>query len=97
MYESPIKTILQTMQEKLEADVLEIIQRHNVIVDKDELTKALKYDRDSYQKGYKDGIKEFAERLREKSYPFPCAIGVEYAVTIRTINDTLKETESENK
>lgn len=42
-----------------------------------------------------EAYKEFAERLKEKSYPFPCAIGVENAVTIRTINDLLEEMESE--
>ena len=38
-----------------------------------------------------EAVKEFAERLREKAYPFPCAIGVENAVTIRAINDLVKE------
>lgn len=38
-----------------------------------------------------EAVKEFAERLKEKAYPFPCAIGVENAVTIRDINDILKE------
>lgn len=38
-----------------------------------------------------EAIKEFAERLKEKTYPFPCAIGVENAVTIRGINDLVKE------
>lgn len=36
-------------------------------------------------------VREFAERLKEKTYPFPCATGVEYAVTIRAINDAVKE------
>ncbi len=36
-------------------------------------------------------IEEFAERLKKKAYPFPCAIGVENAVTIRAINDLTKE------
>ena len=38
-----------------------------------------------------EAIKGFAERLKKKTYPFPCAIGVENAVTIRTIDDVLKE------
>lgn len=41
--------------------------------------------------------KEFAERLKKKTYPFPCAIGVENAVTIRAINDLLAEMESEGR
>ncbi len=38
-----------------------------------------------------EAIKEFAERLKKKTYPFPCAIGVENAVSIRTIDDLVKE------
>lgn len=45
-----------------------------------------------------EAVKEFAERLKKKTYPFPCAIGVENAVTIRVINDLVKEmTENEGK
>ena len=33
----------------------------------------------------------FAEKLKKKIYPFPCCIGVEYAVTVRAINDIVKE------
>lgn len=43
-----------------------------------------------------EAIKEFAERLKEKAYPFPCAVGVEYAVTIRAINDLVKEMTGNN-
>lgn len=46
---------------------------------------------EAYFSGRADGIKEFAERLKKKTYPFPCAIGVENAVTIRAINDLVKE------
>ena len=28
-----------------------------------------------------------ADELRKQAYPFPCAIGVEYAVTLRAISD----------
>ena len=33
--------------------------------------------------------KEYIEReaIKSKSYPFPCAIGVEYAVPLRAINE----------
>lgn len=41
--------------------------------------------------------KEFAERLKKKTYPFPCAIGVENAVTIRGINDLLAEMEGDGE
>ena len=41
-------------------------------------------------------IKKFVERLKNNSYPFPCAIGVEHAVTIRAINDLVKEMVGDN-
>ena len=41
----------------------------------------------------KKQLRQFAERLKEKSYPFPCAIGVEYAVPYCKIDETLKEYE----
>ena len=34
-----------------------------------------------------EAIKEFAEKLKRKAYRFPCAIGTEYAVPIRVINE----------
>lgn len=34
-----------------------------------------------------EAIKEFAEKLKRKAYRFPCAIGTEYAVPIRAINE----------
>ena len=47
--------------------------------------------KNGYKDGYEAGAREFAERLKEKTYPFPCAIGVEKAVTIRAINDLVTE------
>lgn len=44
-----------------------------------------------------EAISEFAERLKKKTYPFPCAIGVENAVTIRAINDLVEEMAGEIK
>lgn len=58
-------------------------------------------ERDAYKDVLDTAIaearKEFAERLKKKTYPFPCAIGVENAVTIRGINDLLAEMESEGE
>lgn len=36
-------------------------------------------------------LKQFAERLKKKAYPFPCAIGVEYAIPHCKVDETLKE------
>lgn len=38
-----------------------------------------------------EAVREFAERLKNKTYPFPCAIGVENAVTLRAIDELLEE------
>lgn len=54
-YESPITLIVGEMETKMENDTMQIIQRYGIDVDKEELLKALKYDRDQYDKGYRNG------------------------------------------
>ena len=54
-YESPIRIIASQVEMKMENDVLQAIQRYDIQVDKDELIKALNYDRQQYEKGYRDG------------------------------------------
>ena len=60
-WESPIKTIAEQIYKetarRLDETVYEAVLNTNVIVDKDELVKALQYDRDQYDKGYKNGYK----------------------------------------
>lgn len=61
MYKSPIDVIVDEMQTQLVQDhenqILRAVQSVDVHVDKDELVKALQYDRDQFDRGYKDGIK----------------------------------------
>lgn len=68
MYNSPIEMIIGNMQMQQEGEIFRAVQNIGVNVDKDELLKALQYDRGQYEKGYKDGIKDgikdFAERLK---------------------------------
>lgn len=59
MYESPINIIQGEMQMQLEGEVYKAIQKVGVDVDKEELLKALQYDREQYKKGYNDAIEEF--------------------------------------
>lgn len=59
MYESPV-TILydrvaKAANERLEDHIMREIHRVGVVVDKDELIRAMNYDRGQYQKGYQDG------------------------------------------
>ena len=77
-YKSPIE-IITTMHNQIEHDVennvFKLIRAYGINVDKDELIKALKYDRDQYNAGYIDGsrgknqiLKEFAMYATEKYF-----------------------------
>ena len=63
MYESPITLINGAFYLNLEDGVYKAVRQTGVVVDKDELIKALKYDRDQYNKGYADAK---AEQKRKK-------------------------------
>lgn len=64
MYESPTEIIQTEMQ--MDGEILKAVQGVGIDVNKEELIKALAYDREQYVKGYKDGVKDLAERLRNK-------------------------------
>lgn len=74
MWESPINVMeiqdsfVSEIKEKTEEMVFTEIKRIGIDVNKEELIKALQYDRKKYEKGYSDGyakaIDEFAERLK---------------------------------
>ena len=73
MWESPINVMeiqdsfVSEIKEKTEEMVFTEIKRIGIEVDKEEMIKALMYDRNRYEKGYKDGynkaIDEFVEKL----------------------------------
>lgn len=58
-YESPIQLIIREIEERRENEMLaqtyKILESYDIMVDKDELIKALSYDRNQYEKGYKAG------------------------------------------
>lgn len=56
MYKSPIEVVCGQLQTKFEGDVVKAVQSYNINVDKDELIKALAYDRDQYDAGYRDAL-----------------------------------------
>ena len=64
MYKSPIEVITASMQTDLENQILSSVLKTDVSVDKEELIKALNYDRDQYQKGYADGKAEALSALK---------------------------------
>lgn len=59
MYESPIelftKTVAPKISETVDGMILDAVIGANINVDRDELIKALAYDRRQYEKGFEDG------------------------------------------
>lgn len=56
MYESPIEIIEGAFTTEYENGVMTAVQKYGVNVDKEELIKALNYDREQYRKGFEDGV-----------------------------------------
>lgn len=54
-YKSPIEVIWEEQRVSFENDVFRMVQSYDINIDKDELIKALAYDRGQYEKGFADG------------------------------------------
>ncbi len=65
MYKSPITLYTKELETAIENDIIKTVQRYGITVDKGELIKALQYDRNQYNQGYKDGYST-AEGNRER-------------------------------
>lgn len=67
MYESPINLLVSNIEHQIrdeqERCVLEAVQRVGVTVDKEELEKALQYDRRQYENGYRDALRSVWQRM----------------------------------
>lgn len=64
MYE-PVATFIQGKTESfIEGELLKVTQEMGLDVDREELLKALKYDRGQYEKGYQDGCRDSQKRGR---------------------------------
>ena len=68
-YESPItimhRQLANQINIQLEGEVLKAVMECNIDVNKDELIKALAYDRDQYAKGYANGRADAEMQLLE--------------------------------
>ena len=53
------------MKIQMEGEIMKAVQRVGIDVDKDELIRALQYDRGQYQKGYMDGFKDALDGKRQ--------------------------------
>ena len=97
MYEAPIELVtmqsdmMMNIQRKLAEEqdtyIMQSIEKVGVNVNKEELIKALAYDREQYVKGYADGMKEFAERVKQ----LPSVTNCEYEWTYLDIDNLLAE------
>ena len=73
MYKSPIDIIYGQIETQMEGDILRAVQKYGINVDKEELIRALQYDREQYNKGYADAK---AELVRCKD----CKKALEYTL-----------------
>ena len=81
-YESPIEVIVGQLrmeqEKKLEGAILRAIQDYGITVKKEELIKALRYDRHQYEKGYKDGYEDGVRKVMERLHSTMCDIPTKY-------------------
>lgn len=56
-YESPINVMFDDVRSTIDNYIMTQIGRVGVTVDKEELIKALNYDRDQYSKGLEEGLR----------------------------------------
>ena len=56
MYESPIKIITGQIKTNYEDAIYSAVQNVVINVDREELLKALEYDRGQYEKGWREGF-----------------------------------------
>ena len=65
MYKSPIEIIYGQTKTQIENDIFRAVQEYAINVDKDELIRALQYDRGQYKQGYADGRAAMLEELTQ--------------------------------
>jgi hypothetical protein len=56
-WEPPVNIMEKDWQIKIENDIIKAIKSYDIDVNKEELIKALNYDRNQYKAGYKDALK----------------------------------------
>ena len=70
MYESPINFIFGDIQTQIvkqqENEVYMAVQKCGVDVDKEELMRALQYDREQYEQGYEDAVNDITSSIIKK-------------------------------
>ena len=65
MYESPIKIITGQIKTNYEDAIYSAVQNVVINVDREELLKALEYDRGQYENGFEDGAKHTMRQIKD--------------------------------
>lgn len=60
-YQSPIELIMDDLEAKMEGDCLLAVQRYGFDINKEELIKALNYDRNQFAMGYEHAKREYQQ------------------------------------
>lgn len=98
MYKSPIEMVTEEIKLLYDGDIVRATQNYDINVDKEELLKALKYDREQYEKGFKCGVMAFAGYLKEHSFMCDPGNGFSfYAIDVDELDDYVKRFLEENK
>ena len=64
MYKSPIEIFHGQLSTQLEGEIFRAIQNVGINVDREELLKALEYDRGQYEEGFREGEKHTLRQIR---------------------------------
>ena len=93
MYNSPIELLVEEIQHQIvkqqDENIYQAVLNYIPNVDKEELIRALQYDRDQYEKGYADGKRDAMDELvrckdcKHLKYGYQCY----YPLGIRLNND----------
>lgn len=81
-YKSPVEIYVSQLrieqERNLENEVTKAVRDLDIYVAKDELIRALRYDRHQYEKGYKDGYEDGVRKMMERLHSTMCDIPTKY-------------------
>lgn len=77
-YKAPIDVLMGAVRDDFDGRIFSAVQMVDIEVDRDELIKALQYDRGQYEKGYNDGGKVAAKEILTEI--LECIITNQYVV-----------------
>lgn len=66
-YMPPVEVIFGEMKTEFEDNVMRAVQSYDINVDKDELVRALNYDRNQYQRGFDFAVSLLKDELEDFS------------------------------